>query len=132
MIPMTIEIKLLLWATLFGLLQCLMTGFATTAARGMSFSAGARDAEQPLPGWPGRVVRAFRNFMETFPVFATLVILSAMLHRQSLPVALGAQAYFWARLIYWPLYVAGVPMVRSLAWVVSFAGLLLMLLGLAL
>jgi uncharacterized MAPEG superfamily protein len=35
----------------------------------------------------------------------------------------GALAYFVARLVYVPLYAAGVPFVRSLVWLVSVVGI---------
>ena len=39
--------------------------------------------------------------------------------------ALGAQLYFWCRVVYLPLYAFGVPYVRSLVWMASLVGLLL-------
>jgi len=43
--------------------------------------------------------------------------------------ALGAQLYFWARVVYLPVYVVGIPYLRTLVWVVSLAGLLMVLSG---
>jgi uncharacterized MAPEG superfamily protein len=42
---------------------------------------------------------------------------------------MGAQIYFWARLIYVPVYAAGIPVVRTLIWAVSIAGLVMVLLA---
>jgi uncharacterized MAPEG superfamily protein len=39
----------------------------------------------------------------------------------------GVLLYFAARLIYVPLYAAGVPFIRSLVWLVSLAGIILVL-----
>ena len=44
--------------------------------------------------------------------------------------ALGAQLWFWARVLYVPLYLAGIPYVRSLVWGVALVGMLLVVLGL--
>jgi uncharacterized MAPEG superfamily protein len=41
--------------------------------------------------------------------------------------ALGAQIYFWARVAYLPIYVIGIPYVRTLVWGAGFWGLLQML-----
>ena len=38
----------------------------------------------------------------------------------------GAHLWFWARLAYLPLYLAGVPVLRSLAWSFALAGLVMM------
>lgn len=128
---MTIEMSLLLWSVLLGLLQCLATGFAVTAQRGLPFSASARDDQQPIEGIGGRVIRAFANFRETYPFFVALTLAGQVLNRHPGLTVLGAEIYVWGRLIYWPLYVAGVPWLRSIIWAIATFGLLLMLIGLA-
>lgn len=50
--------------------------------------------------------------------------------RQDATTALAVQLYFWARVVYLPLYAAGIPYVRSLVWLVSMAGIVLLLWGL--
>ncbi|WP_442580897.1 MAPEG family protein [Mesorhizobium sp. ASY16-5R] len=44
--------------------------------------------------------------------------------------ATGAWIWLAARVIYFPIYATGVPVVRTLVWLVSIAGLLLMLIPL--
>lgn len=128
---MTLEMTLLLWSVAFGLLQCLATGMAVNRERGVAFSGGPRDDQQPIGGVGGRVIRAFANFKETYVFFVALVLVGQVLDRHSTATVWGANLYFWARIVYWPLYVAGVPMVRSLVWVVAMLGILLMLIGVA-
>jgi uncharacterized MAPEG superfamily protein len=128
---MTIEMKLLLWSVVLGLLQCLATGMAVNAQRGVQFGGSARDDQQPIQGIGGRVIRAFSNFKETYVFFVALVLVGQVLNRHSELTVIGANLYFWARIVYWPLYVAGVPMVRSLIWVVAVAGIVLLLIGVA-
>lgn len=128
---MTIEMKLLLWSVVIGLLQCLATGTAVTAQRGIKFGGSARDDQKPIAGVGGRVIRAFNNFKETYVFFVALVLAGQVLDRHSALTVIGANLYFWARIVYWPLYVAGVPMVRSLVWVVAILGIVLLLIGVA-
>ena len=128
---MTFEMKLLLWSVVIGLLQCLATGMAVSSQRGLTFSGSARDDQKPIEGLGGRVIRAFSNFKETYVFFVALVLVGQVLDRHSALTLLGANLYFWARVVYWPLYVAGVPMVRSVAWVVAIAGIVLLLIGVA-
>ena len=45
---------------------------------------------------------------------------------------IGAHLYFWARVVYVPLYAAGVPVVRTIVWTIATAGLLLVIAGLML
>ena len=39
--------------------------------------------------------------------------------RPGTTTALAAQVYFWARVVYLPLYGAGVPKVRTLVWAIG-------------
>jgi len=42
-------------------------------------------------------------------------------------VAIGAQIFFWARLAYFPVYLAGIKYLRTAVWTVGLIGLLLIL-----
>jgi uncharacterized MAPEG superfamily protein len=128
---MTFEMKLLLWSVVIGLLQCLATGMAVTSHFGIKFGGSARDDQKPIGGVGGRVIRAFSNFKETYVFFVALVLVGQVLNRHSALTVVGANLYFWGRVVYWPLYVAGVPMVRSVVWVVAIVGIVLMLIGVA-
>jgi uncharacterized MAPEG superfamily protein len=111
---MSIVMKLLLGSVVIGLLLCLMTGFAATGQRGIKFGGSARDDQKPIEGGGGRVIRAFANFKEIYAFFVAVVLVGQVLNRHSALTVLGAHLYFGARIVYWPLYVAGVPMARSL------------------
>jgi uncharacterized MAPEG superfamily protein len=65
--------------------------------------------------------------METFPFFAAAILAVVLTQRQDGLTALAAQLYFWARVVYLPLYAAGVPYVRSLVWLASLVGIVLLL-----
>ena len=78
----------------------------------------------------GRLDRAQRNFLETFPLFAAAVLIAHVAGRHSWMTEWGAQLYFWGRVVYLPLYAAGVPWVRSAVWVVAALGIVLVLVGL--
>jgi uncharacterized MAPEG superfamily protein len=43
---------------------------------------------------------------------------------------LGSQIYFYARVLYLPLYVAGIPVVRTLVWTAASLGIVMVLLDL--
>ena len=125
---MTIEIQMLAWSIALGLVHVLLGATLMTAQRGLKWNTSARDGEaKPLTGAAARVDRALRNFLETFPFFAAAVLAVVLTQRTSPETALGAQVYFWARLVYVPLYAAGIPYVRTLAWAASLWGLLQLL-----
>jgi len=46
---------------------------------------------------------------------------------QTTTSALGAQIYIWARLLYVPAYVIAIPFVRTLIWLASLVGILLVM-----
>lgn len=122
---MSIEIRMLAWAILLGIVQLLLAAAFVTAQRGMKWNASARDAPQAPPaGVAGRLDRASRNFLETFPFFAAAAVAVVAMDRGSAHTALAAQLYFWARVTYVPLYAAGVPYLRSLVWAVSLWAIL--------
>jgi len=125
------ELQMLSWAVVLGLLQIMIAATLGTQQRGLAWNAGARDGEpKPLTGVAARMDRALWNFLETFAFFAAAVLMVVAAQRTSAHTALGAQLYFWGRVVYLPLYAAGTPYVRTMAWVVSMAGLLMVLLAL--
>ncbi len=122
---MPIEIQMLAWVIVLGLVQVLAGAALMTRQRGLKWNASARDCDPPpLTGVAARMDRALRNFLETFPFFAVAVLAVVLTDNANANTALGAQLYFWARVLYVPLYAAGVPYVRSLVWGVSLFGLL--------
>jgi len=71
----------------------------------------------------GRLDRAYRNFMETFPFFAVAILAANATNRFGALTLIGSQVYVLARIVYVPLYAAGVPVIRTLTWLVSMVGL---------
>ena len=129
---MTIELQILAWSVVLGFMYLSLATAAKTRVHGAKWNASSRDAEVPaLTGVPARLDRAFQNFKETFPFFVAAVMVSEFVSRttgkQNHLSAVGAHLYFWARIAYIPLYVTGIPYVRSLVWIVSAIGILLVL-----
>ncbi|MEO6395225.1 MAG: MAPEG family protein [Devosia sp.] len=96
---------------------------------GVMFAATARDEEAPPGVLLARAERALRNFLETWPGFIALVVIIELSGRNDALTFWGAQIWFWCRLLYLPLYLSGVFMLRSLVWFASACGLFLMFLG---
>lgn len=128
---MAIELQMLVWSVVLGLAQIMITATLSTQQRGLAWNAGARDVlPPPLTGVAARLDRGLRNFLETFPFFAVAVLAVVATQRSNAHTVLGAQLYFWARLAYVPLYAAGIAYLRTLIWVVSLVGLVMVLLPL--
>jgi uncharacterized MAPEG superfamily protein len=125
------EMKMLAWAIVLGLLQLVIAASLSTAQRGLAWNTGARDGVPlALTGVAARMDRALHNFLETFPFFAAAVLAVTVLQSANPGTALGAQLYFWGRVAYVPLYALGVPYLRTIAWTVSIVGLLKVLMPL--
>ncbi len=127
---MPVELKMLGWSVCLGFGYIFIAAGLATRQRGLQWNVGNRDGEaKPLTGAAARAGRANRNFLETFPLFAAAV-LALLVQKMNTPhTALGAELYFWGRAAYLPIYIAGVPYIRTLVWAVSLWGLLQVLEG---
>ncbi len=122
---MSMELTMLVYAVFLLLLQLVLQAGSGILQSGLISAAGARDDEAPVTGFAGRFERAFYNMLETFPVFVALVLALEVTEGWTSNTALGAQAYFWARVLYVPAYVSGIPFVRTIIWAVSVIGMLM-------
>lgn len=121
---MTIELTYLALSIGLGFVHIVAASQSASLERGYRWSASARDEPvEPLRGVAGRLDRALKNFLETFPLFAAAVLATHSLGRHDALTEWGVRLYFWGRVVYLPLYAAGVPLVRSLAWNVASAGI---------
>jgi uncharacterized MAPEG superfamily protein len=128
---MTIELKMLLWSVVLGLVQIALAATCSVGQRGLGWAASARDeVKPPLTGVGGRLDRARANFLETFPLFLGVILMLHLLQRHDSMTVLGAEIYFWSRLLYVPVYAAGIPYLRTLIWAASIVGIVLPLIAL--
>ena len=129
----TIELKMLTLSVVLGIVQIVAASHAASLQRGYRWTASTRDEKMPpLQGVAGRLDRALRNFLETFPLFAALVLTAHVSDTHSALTEWGAQLYFWARILYVLLYVSGMPLARSFVWNVATIGIVLFVVALLL
>lgn len=126
-----IEIAYLVLAGALLLVHIAIQGTLLSRELGTEYNAGPRDEQRPVGGVTGRAERALRNYLETFPLFAALVLAVTVAGKADGWTATGAALYFWARVAYLPLYLAGIPYLRSMAWTAASAGLVIILWQLA-
>jgi uncharacterized MAPEG superfamily protein len=124
------ELMLLAWAVILTLVQMLVAASGAASQYGVMPLFGNREGLAPLTGWPGRAQRAHRNMLENLVLFAALVLVCAAANKTNATTLLGAQLFLWARLAYAVIYLAGVPYLRTAAWLVSVIGLVLIFLQL--
>lgn len=88
---------------------------------------------RPHANWAYRLANAHRNAMENLVVFAPLAVSVHLLGVGTASTATAAALFFWSRLAHVLIYTFGVPLVRTMAFLVGFgaeATMLLRLFGL--
>ena len=119
------ELMWLLWAVALTFAQMLIAVSGATLQVGLPKLAGNREGLGPCTGWAGRAQRAHRNMLENLALFTALVLIAVVSGKTNATTLLGAQIFLWARLAYALVYLAGIPWLRTLVWLASVVGLLL-------
>jgi len=125
---MTIELAVLAWSCILALVHIFIAVRFKTRQYGSKWNMGARDEEQPAPDpIVGRLMRAQANFFETFPIAAAAILIVTFAAIEDRWTAIGAMLWLGARVLYLPLYAFGVPVVRTLVFLASIGGILMVL-----
>ena len=93
---------------------------------GMGGYAGSRDNLPELPPFGARAERAARNMAESLPFFLAVALLAIAMKTETPLAILGAEIFFFGRLVYLITYIFAVPYIRSAVWTVAFAGIVMM------
>jgi uncharacterized MAPEG superfamily protein len=120
-----LALGLVLFAVHLNLQSILMT-----RELGADYNTSARDEQRKVTGVAARAERALRNFNETFPAFVALALAIQVMGVADWWTGFGAALWFWSRVVYLPLYLQGVPRWRSLVFILSAVGLIIMFAGL--
>ncbi len=124
-----IVVKMAVVAFVALLLASLLRARGWTPA-GMALAMGNRENMPAPSALDGRADRTARNTLEGFVLFTAIALVAHAAGKVTPQVLLGAEIFFWARLAYIPIYVAGLAYVRTLVWGVSVVGLAMMVYGL--
>jgi uncharacterized MAPEG superfamily protein len=91
---------------------------------GLQRAFGNRDDLPPASPLGGRADRAAKNMLENLLLFGLLALAAHAAGKGADPrVATGAALFFWARVVYAPLYWLGVKYLRTAAWLVAVIGM---------
>ena len=121
---MAVELLILALGAVLLLVHIFAAVHLKTRQYGSKWNTGARDETLPaLNPVAGRLARAQANFLETFPIAIVALIGVVVASRTSQWTAVGGWIWLGARIVYLPLYAAGVPKVRTLTWTISVVGL---------
>jgi uncharacterized MAPEG superfamily protein len=126
----SVEIWVLGWSVVLLLVQVGLQAVASYDL-GPTYLLGPRDEKRESKNvLAGRFARALKNLLETYPAFIALVVALTITGKTGGMAATGAVIWLIARIVFVPVYAAGIPVVRTLLWLVSAAGLVMMLIRL--
>lgn len=120
---MSPDLKYLLFSTILCFVQVLVAAAGANQAVGLPKLAGNREDLPVIGGWAGRAKRAHLNMIENLVLFAALVLIAVAAGKANATTAIGATIFFWGRLAYAIIYVAGIAWLRTVAWFVSVIGM---------
>ena len=127
---MTTEMTMLTYAVALLIILVVIQAAAGVQAQGAMTMANNRDNLPEPKTFQARTKRIVDNHREGLTMFAPLVLVAAFMNLSNSWTVLGAQLFFYGRVAHAIIYLAGWPLIRPLAWTVSMAGTVLVLLAL--
>ena len=126
---MNTDMRLLVYTALISIVMWLPYILAAIRSYGLKRMAGAYPTPSyaSLPQWAQRLHRAHMNLVENIGPFAVLVIVAQMTGAANAMTALGAQLFFYARIVQIVCHTAGIPWARTGAFFVGWIGLIIIL-----
>lgn len=76
--------------------------------------------DKPLADWANRLLFAHDNAVENLVIFAPLVLILNAIDYSSKWTVLACAVYFWSRVAHLIVYTLGVPVLRTLTFLIGF------------
>jgi len=127
---MTSELTSLTWVAALTSVLWLPYILNQIAVRGLVDAVSYPEDPKPLSPWAARLKAAHYNAVENLVIFAALVLTLNAVGISTDTTVLACQVYFWARVVHYIVYGAGIPWVRTLSFAVSWLCLVALLLQL--
>lgn len=122
---MTTDLWMLIFTVLFSFTLIMISPTVNILKRGPLWAMGNREDAQAATGWQARAERLDANMRENLPLFAILVIVVHITGNANETSALGATIFLAGRVVHALLFLAGVPVLRTVAWTVAVAGMVM-------
>jgi uncharacterized MAPEG superfamily protein len=117
---MTSELSSLIWVVALSAVMWVPYILNTIMVRGLVDAVGYPSDPKPVAPWAARMKKAHYNAVENLVVFATLVLVLNAIGISNDTTVLVCEIYFWARLVHYVVYSAGIPWLRTLSFAVSW------------
>ena len=127
---MTPELTKLAWVLALNALIWIPYILNQIMVRGLVDAVGYPQDPKPLSPWAERAKKAHYNAVENLVVFAAAVLALHAVGVSNDTTVLACTVYFWARLVHYIVYTAGIPWLRTLSYAVSWVCNVLLILQL--
>lgn len=127
MYELSMELTMLMWASILYIVQIAIGALAADMQNGLAWGLGNREEIPAVEGWGGRAQRAYKNMAENLLPFACLVLIAHSLGRTGELSVLGAEVFLLSRLAYAVIYIAGIKVLRTLAYFGGLAGMVMII-----
>lgn len=122
---MTTDLRLLVYSVILTWLMLVVASFMRSRSwtgSGRKVAFGNRDdVPEPSPA-AARADRAARNMLENLLLFVAALVAAHLGGASQDRIDLGARLFFYARLLYFPVYLLGITHVRTILWSVGVVG----------
>lgn len=119
---LTTELRFLLYSAFLYFVWIFVHAGSRISEIGLKGAMGPRDNVAAPGVFAARAKRLVDNMQENLVLFAVVVLVAGEAGVSTDMTALGAQIFFYARVIHGLIYLNGLPQGRPLAWLVSLVG----------
>jgi uncharacterized MAPEG superfamily protein len=127
---MTPELTKLTWVLALNALIWIPYILNQIMVQGLVDAVGYPENPKPLSPWADRAKKAHYNAVENLVVFAAAVLALNAIGVSNDTTVLACTVYFWARLVHFVVYTAGIPWLRTLSYAVGWVCTVLLILQL--
>ena len=123
---MTSEITVLAWGCVLLIANIMLAVMLKTRQYGTDWNLSPRDHDDNLPPLKpvaARAARAQANLLETFPIAVAVLVSVVLAGKSDHWTEIGAWTWLGARVIYLPVYCAGIKGLRTGLYLISLIGL---------
>ena len=123
---MAFELQAIVGTTLILFVLIGVQGATVPLNQGLLWGLGNRDEGGDSTALQARIGRTVANHIEGMLIFIPLALVAVLADLSSSLTVMGATVYLIGRVMYAPIYMIGIPYLRTLAWTVSVIGVLIL------
>ena len=124
LMKLVLSMAVLTWLSLMAASAIRSRGWGS---RAILEALGNREKAPAPSAIAGRADRTAANTLENFVLFAAIALVAQVSGLANGKVTMGAEIFCLARASFIPIYIVGIPYVRTVAWAIGLVGLCIML-----